>query len=627
MAKQNVSTIERHVEKPVLGLAALVLLAMAYLYGLRTPYTVDLDGEAVGAAEFYRRVAQAADNVVQRMKQASAENLEPPRLPVTARTARVPTDMPVTFAALQPGVPEIERVRLAGKLRLVMPPAPTPPLVTTGRAYTRLPPEPDTGASLENIGSGATVPDTVLNRDHSWVTVFSSFDRAKVRDEYVQAAYGPEAQAVLVAEVQLQRQRLLPSGAWQEEPEPVRTFARQLVDPRSRTVPVTPDPEDPTQFLVTEDYQKVIDEIRQALSSSTSQSLVVRPAIQKYLTQPLDWTAPESLPPFGLDPMDFGVIMPDLQAEAAGRTRKPAEPGARPARAGRQQAADDLRAADEAFRRQDYLEVNRLLEAVLANADATATDRDRAEKMLEELRGRIDQAQRLAAEQRTATLQELLGPEKDMIWAIDLTVAPGQTYRYRMRLMMFNNYAGKVARLETPQDAGQVLLAGEWSAWSDPITVRPTQYLWFTGVGASPDIAKVELRQWSQGTWRQGAGDVQVGRPVTVKPRSGADLTYDGVVLAIDPARPYRERTEAAAGANVKYADPRMSPALILMKSDGQTEERLALADAAERRAVIAAIRDEEKRRETLQPRQPKGSLGGSGGYVRPMGPRPPRLE
>ncbi len=627
MAKQTVSTIERHVEKPVLGVAALVLLAMAYLYGLRTPYTVELDGEAVSAAEFYRRVAQAADNVVGRMKQASADNLEPPKLPIAARSAKVPTDMPVTFAPLQPSVPEIERVRLAGKLRLIQPPAPTPPLVTTGRAYTRLPPEPDTGASVETIGSGATVPDTVLSRDHSWVTVFSSFDRARVRDEYVQAAYGPEAQTVLVAEVQLQRQRLLPSGAWPEEPEPVRAFAKQMIDPRNRSVPVTPDPEDPTQFLVAEEYQRIIDEVRQTLNSTAGQSLILRPAFQKYLPQPLDWTAPESLPPFGLDPMDFGAIMPDLQAETAARTRKPGEPGGRPGRAGRQQAADDLRAADEAFRRQDYLEVNRLLEAVLANPDATAADQDRANRLLDELRGRIDQAQRLAAEQRSATFQELLGPEKDMIWAIDLTVVPGQTYRYRLRLMLFNNYAGKVARLETPQDAGTLLIAGEWSAWSDPITVRPTQYLWFTGVGAAPDIARVELREWTQGTWRQGAGEVQVGRPVVVKPRSGADLVYDGVVLAIDPARPYRERTEGAAGANVKYSDPKTSPALILMKADGQTEERLALADAAERRAVIAAIRDEEKRRETLQPRQPKGSFGGSGGFVRPIGPRPGRLE
>ena len=51
MAKQAVNAFERHVEKGVLGVSALLLFASVGLYLVRSPNTVEIQNQQVGPGE------------------------------------------------------------------------------------------------------------------------------------------------------------------------------------------------------------------------------------------------------------------------------------------------------------------------------------------------------------------------------------------------------------------------------------------------------------------------------------------------------------------------------------------------------------------------------------------------
>ena len=48
-------------------------------------------------------------------------------------------------------------------------------------------------------------------------------------------------------------------------------------------------------------------------------------------------------------------------------------------------------------------------------------------------------------------------------WFHDDTVEPGKTYRYRLRVDLWNRYVNEPKNLANPEDARRVVLAGEWS--------------------------------------------------------------------------------------------------------------------------------------------------------------------
>ncbi|MCH7632724.1 MAG: hypothetical protein IIB59_05885, partial [Planctomycetes bacterium] len=60
MAKQLVNPLERHVEKAVVGLAALLLLGVIARYLVTTPNQIELGGETVTPRTIDAKVAQKA---------------------------------------------------------------------------------------------------------------------------------------------------------------------------------------------------------------------------------------------------------------------------------------------------------------------------------------------------------------------------------------------------------------------------------------------------------------------------------------------------------------------------------------------------------------------------------------
>ena len=94
-------------------------------------------------------------------------------------------------------------------------------------------------------------------------------------------------------------------------------------------------------------------------------------------------------------------------------------------------------------------------------------------------------------------------PELIPIWAHDNSITPGSTYRYRLRVIMFNPICGS-ERAENRNVRTQAWLEGPWSQWSEPVETLQDRYFFFTGVtkiSSRPPRAKLQVYAWDKGYW------------------------------------------------------------------------------------------------------------------------------
>ena len=143
---------------------------------------------------------------------------------------------------------------------------------------------------------------------------------------------------------------------------------------------------------------------------------------------------------------------------------------------------------------------------------------------------------------------------KVRLWAHDLQAEPGATYQYRVRVVANNPLFGREAALKEEQKAraSEALLRGEWSEWSEPISVDQKTYYFITSASErdnlGPARASAELMQFYYGYYRRAAlssinpGDLFAGE-VKLPPEL---VIYDLKKIA-EGARPMTE-SEVAAG-------------------------------------------------------------------------------
>ncbi|MBL8761395.1 MAG: hypothetical protein JNL50_08855 [Phycisphaerae bacterium] len=145
------------------------------------------------------------------------------------------------------------------------------------------------------------------------------------------------------------------------------------------------------------------------------------------------------------------------------------------------------------------------------------------ETKLEEVQGKITKAQAeldkaSAPEQATREPEKrltLLENPKVRVWTHDMTAEPGATYRYRLRVVTNNPLFGQKLIEAQKDDAQAPIARGEWSEWTDAITVEAKEYFFITGASPSDDIggarASAELYKFYYGFWRKGTAAVEPG--------------------------------------------------------------------------------------------------------------------
>ncbi|MEP0843309.1 MAG: hypothetical protein HRF43_11455 [Phycisphaerae bacterium] len=649
MAKQNVTFIERHVEKIVVGVTGAVLLATIVLFGVSSPNKIEVGGEELAPKDFYARLGEAANTARTRLRSGTLDPLPPvPRLaisddkgPFERAGGLVKLEPLPTF--LPPGtpIPGAEATGPAGRIELARILPPKSITVREGRSRGKIPPPEliPVGQSAPAVTPLEPPPD-----DHVWALVVAGIDRKAQKALFEAAGYEKSFAQLIVAAVEVERQTLGSNGQWgaAEIVNPPRIFATKVLIGAETIKPV----EQEGQMIFTDPDRKYVSDYRAALYTPEAQNMILRPAIQDALDNPLAWAPPKKLPGFEFQLDRFGVRYPRMvggkivsragQVGPVGPTARPQpqpQPGANQARLemeAKKQARELVEQAKTLIKNREFLKAQEKLEEANGYAQML-TERERKDiydlmqSILKDVEQQKHELDRRAQIEGALSIQQL-GEDQEPLWVTDLSVRSGQTYRYRVRVAAFNDYAGMLGHVKNPADAEKVLLKGEWSEWSEPITITPTVQVFFTEAKTGPNggkIARMQVFQWSRGEWKETTREFEVGQKLAFKAAANMpQVEYDGTVVSVDSGHPYRPRARAALAADVQ------TDVLTLVNANGEVEERYAAEDKARLNAFRAITKlDAELANAEVdmgsgaRPSYQPGGFSPRGPMMGPMGP------
>ncbi len=127
---------------------------------------------------------------------------------------------------------------------------------------------------------------------------------------------------------------------------------------------------------------------------------------------------------------------------------------------------------------------------------------------------------------QTSVEAPLLDNPAVQLWAHDVHVERGRTYRYQAVVVLTNPYFGYGAAMTKEQGdklATKGIVRSAPSGWSEPITVDPETYLFFTTAVADDGLtgrtvsAKAEVFQFAWGHWRRGDDTLEPGDSVSTE--------------------------------------------------------------------------------------------------------------
>lgn len=645
MAKQNVSFIEREIEKIVAGVAGAVLLFVLVTNLVMSPRTAEVGGQSLPPASFYNEVASESEQARERMRaarpdpQVDAQTEKEINALLNPSGQAAPLTLPV--AAVPPGAPleDIEGAPaptvFGAKVELAEILPPTQPVLSTGRAAARLPVPyvQQVGVASDGTGRSEELSPTT---DVHWVVGAAVFNRKAQRERFVAANYLPDRQDVIVAEVRVERRSQLPNGLW-SEPVTVQPYMRERTVGKA-VVNLVPDG---TDYALTETDNTYIGEFRQILASNQGQEKVLRPVFQSYLadTDPreddrFEWQLPKSLK--AEDGTEIDLTDPELGIEFRDDAEKGRSvhlaagagadggyraggrgPGVRPggeSAGGRTGgvapavwARDTLKQAKEAIAAGKWTLAQELLQSIVANNDVIEPLKAEPRELLRKHRADFERAADLANRAAPGEVREGIGRDIEPLWFTDVTVKPGETYQYRTSVVLLNQYAGMARFLKNPMDASKLLVQGQWSPWSQAISVPRTKYLFLTNVPPDGGRVGVELVEWTKGDWEKAQTSLLPGE-VAVATRGRTVLNYGAVLVSADPTRPFQRRVDVRKGETFRFASE-MTGSAVLVNGQGEVEEHFLAEDNDRRADLNRIIQEERKRREAIKPQSGTGTV------------------
>jgi hypothetical protein len=607
LAKQLVNPIERHVEKAVLGLAGALLLGIVAKYVVTKPNSIELGGERMYPDTIDRQLALKAEVARQSLRshQPKGQDFTPVveefirdlnPLKKLSRDSIPPSAVPIG-----PEVPIIDPFSLTSeKARLVEVLKPSKPRTTSGRMLI--------STSSDPVKKGSEV-------EVDWVTVSALFDR-KAQAELQQRAYGLRYADVLFAPAQLQRRQRRPDGSWSDEDwKDVEGWPSASL-PKTPPVPLVT--EGKNTFLAKDDAL-VIDKFNELLSRPSVQLECLRPMPPNEATSPRTWRFPvlttvqdvatqddEYLYASSAEPPAGGARLlrfPWLE----GQTETPKERGreltpAELIRKDFERADKLLESAKKTRSSSDAADARNLYVAIMDNAQATPSDKTRAERRYQEVEQLLKEIKHLqpGTEEGSGTKgtqARELGPIQQT-WVHDAepqSLINGETYQYRMRMVLVNRLLGVPEKLDRPSDAARPFLEGPWSEPSDPVTLEPATQFFITRFDERKKEVTAEMFQWFRGVWVETKHRLKIGDRVALEDRVDTPdpddpaqkfrrpVLFDAgaTVVDIDFDRRIRERKIEKGG--VRFLPPGdKTCAVVLIGGNGQLVERLEALDRSD---------------------------------------------
>ena len=553
MTNRWLQMLEAHVEKGVLGLTVLFMAYMLWAYLIQSPYTVKYNGSELGPRELMEAVKRDADGLDARMRSASAGDVTKENFsdklnaqhsagifadaakgdslltPMLTRAA--PFGLPIVV----PGLEEAEAAETGGNIVLVPPLQTKQPKARAGRSLAVR-----EQLRLEGLGQTETsvAPSTEPPKpvEVGWVTIAAYYDKKAQYDEMIKAGYATYRANAYVLGADVQRQEMLSNGEFSEWEDVKPGEAMPKLD-----LP-TPQFDDQTGELINKsEIRQAYDVVKEAQTQLYQPPFFEVeagdfwevPSIEGYTDEAEDEQTDEEATSINRQPNERttsgggGRQFTPTGGSRRGPSRGPSRGGGGPRGdvgaapsptndkvEARKQIRQSLKDAHIALGKKEYEEARRLGEQITGNAHATRGDIRKANDVIKVAERHLRlQAKSLGVRSTGTETQELLThPETNIpaIWFHDDTVEAGKTYRYRMRVKLWNRYVGLVRAMKDPEQAKQSIVRGEWSLPTDPITVTPSTYFFVSG-GQEPDLASMDVWKWLKGRWLKQRFDVRKG--------------------------------------------------------------------------------------------------------------------
>ena len=167
---------------------------------------------------------------------------------------------------------------------------------------------------------------------------------------------------------------------------------------------------------------------------------------------------------------------------------------------------------------------------------------------------------------------ELLEQQSVQLWAHDLGVTPGATYRYRTRVVVNNPLFRKGPVLDTKDEALQAaardpFARGSWSEWTEPVVVGATEYFFVTNadpegaISGGRAVASIDTFRMYYGHYRKATLNLTPGDPVesTVRIPDGLFLIDTGVIDSRAAAEAMFAETPGSLPAGLTKASGRLT--------------------------------------------------------------------
>ncbi|MCK4340911.1 MAG: hypothetical protein KAY37_04220 [Phycisphaerae bacterium] len=591
--KSSLNFIELHVEKIVLGLAvAFAVVIVAYF--IMGPNTVEYNRQELGSDELDEAIARSAE-ALERARVIAPIELEP--VPESARLLQddyksglaLGGDLPqrlIVATSFGRPTPEFEVEEPPKDIVLVTPLQPAaPPVMRTGMSliYRQ-------ALTLGATSPGGTPPAEEEPVECAWVSGAVWYPKvAQIRD-MLASGYEGYRSKVYVVGVDVQRQQMTASGEFSDWRE------------------VEPGTAMPRLEIPTPEFDERTSEVRN--QADLDRTLEVIKASQVVLMEPEfyevaggdDWRMP-ALPGLADEEEEGEVKWEDPRPKTESSGQSPDQNQGMSKREIRQKMGE----IKDLLKQEDWSGAERAAQALINNAQASNTQKRQAKGFLAQARKSREKEQRRnqpsggrGTSKPGGLVTDPNSDEKDpdpAIWFHDDSVEPGKTYRYRMRVKLWNRYVGKRAVLRDPAQAEQTVLVGQWSPPGDPITVAPKTrfFLKAPRFGEGAAAASVDVFTWHAGEWYKGSFTVQVGDVIgKVKEirtselddsgrsvRADLDFTTGALVLDLRIDEPVLSRSSTSKG-DFNYSEVDSVVLVCLDPADGQVKERIGRLDRAD---------------------------------------------
>jgi len=581
MKLKGINPIEQHVEKVVVVLAGLVLLAVIAQQFLTNPNEVKVGSATVPPAMAYDPVKKAAAALKAQLESAN------PTLPEGMDAAG--KDMKTEFDKLvKGGIAPRPRI---GSLGPAVALGATSVQATDALFAEVVLPQPSP-AIAASFWSTISVDETTAHPelaallpkeqpfDHPFVSIESSIDiKAFVESLLTDPDGGGPLEAmpqgwwregIEAVVVDIEREKMKSDGSWDKAVALPAMLGRQL-------------------FVIgwNESVKTTGDMQTQLANARQQASEILRPSFYKTLgTQ--QWVPPSAAATRAKAGVDPGVLaakqaelekvradlktkrdeldkLPKEEPKKPEAPKTPTPPGTRP-------PAPPAPAPKPEPVVNNTAERNRLTRQI--------TGLETRERLLtEEItklnpQGAADPAAPAGA---APVVTSLLSQDSVNFWVHDATAQPGERYRYRLRIGVNNPLFGRAVLLKEEQRkfADASIIKSPWSEWSNTVDVDRAEYFFVTSATPDNDLgaarASVELFKFYFGHYRKQTAGMNIGDPLSGNINLPKNLAGAPAAPAVpdpaNPAAPGDPNPPAAAAAAVPA--PFVAPDNIRVTLDG----------------------------------------------------------